>query len=460
MRSAQPRNIYAEGNFARVTDEITAFDLPVIGEIPVALEGRYLRNGPNPVKTTDPVTNHWFTGTGMVHGVRLRGGRAEWYRNRWVRGGEVTKALGEPPVPGPTRSSRSSPNTNVFGFAGTTWALVEGGTPPVEMGYALDTVCRNDFFGTLAHGFTAHPKRDPETGEVHGLCYAWEGLRDHVEYVVVGADGRVRRTVDIPLAGMSMVHDMSLTAHYVVIYDLPVTLDLALASGGTVSFPFRWNPDHGARVGLMPREGTAEQIIWADVAPCYVFHPLNAYEDQQGRVVLDLCRYARMFAEDVWGPAGDALPTLDRWTVDPVTRRVNEERVDERFHEFPRVPDSLTARKHRYGYTAGVSEGFAPGPTYKYDYDLGRMAMHDHGPGRGTAEPAFVADPEGKAEDDGWLLSYVYDATVDCSELVILDARDIAQPPVARVLLPRRVPHGFHGNWVSDLCVPPPSGAR
>ncbi|WP_419908490.1 carotenoid oxygenase family protein [Candidatus Poriferisodalis sp.] len=455
----QQTNTYSEGNFARVPTEVTAFDLEVIGEIPAALEGRYLRNGPNPIVPTDPATSHWFVGTGMVHGVRLRGGRAEWYRNRWVRGHDVVEALGEPAVPGPSRGLDFSPNTSVWGLGGTTWAFVEAGALPVELGYELDTVCRNDFFGTLQTGFTAHPKIDPATGEMHAICYAWQDLFDHVEHVVIGTDGRVRTTVDVPLPGMSMIHDMSLTENFAVIYDLPVTVDLDLALSGEASFPFRWDPDYGARVGLLPREGTADEIIWCDVGLCYVFHPLNAYEDGDGQVVIDLCRYDKMFDRDKLGPAGDAKPTLDRWTVDPGSRTVSEERVDERFHEFPQVRADRTGRRHRYGYTVGIGEGLIPGANYKIDYGTGVAAFHDHGPGRGSGEAVFVPDPDGGAEDDGWLMSYIYDENTDNSELVILDARDLSRSPVARVPLPQRVPYGFHGNWVPDDAVPPsPAG--
>ena len=452
----QPQNTYSEGNLAPVSEEVTAFDLDVIGEIPASLEGRYLRNGPNPIAPTDPATSHWFVGTGMVHGVRLRGGRAEWYRNRWVRGQDVVEALGEPAVPGPVGTLDFSANTSVWGFAGTTWALVEAGVVPVEIGYELETVCRNDFSGTLKTGFTAHPKLDPSSGELHAVCYAWQDLFDHVEYVVVGADGRVRKTVDVPLPGMSMIHDMSLTENYAVIYDLPVTVDLDLALSEEASFPFRWDPDYGARVGLLPREGTADEIVWCDVGLCYVFHPLNAYEDGDGRVVIDLCRYDKMFDRDKLGPAGDSRPTLDRWTVDPITRRVDEKRIDDRFHEFPQVRADRAARKHRFGYTVGVGDGLIPGANFKIDYETGNAEFHDHGPGRGSAEAVFVPDPEGSAEDDGWLMSYVYDETIDGSELVILDARDLSRPAVARVPLPQRVPYGFHGNWVPDTAVSPP----
>ena len=77
-------NPFLEGAFAPVEEETTAFDLPVTGRLPAELTGRYLRNGPNQLGLDDP-NYHWFLGPGMVHGVRLRDGRAEWYRNRWVR---------------------------------------------------------------------------------------------------------------------------------------------------------------------------------------------------------------------------------------------------------------------------------------------------------------------------------------------------------------------------------------
>ena len=86
-------NPYLQGNFAPVLQEVTATELPVVGRLPESLCGRYLRNGPNPLTPPEPSTYHWFTGDGMVHGIRLRGGRAEWYRNRWVRSAEVARTL-------------------------------------------------------------------------------------------------------------------------------------------------------------------------------------------------------------------------------------------------------------------------------------------------------------------------------------------------------------------------------
>jgi carotenoid cleavage dioxygenase len=61
-----------------------------------------------------------------------------------------------------------------------------------------------------------------------------------------------------------------------------------------------------------------------------------------------------------------------------------------------------------------------------------------------------VPRTDAAAEDDGWLMSYVYDATTDRSDVVVLHAQDLAAGPVATVHLPQRVPFGFHGNWVPD----------
>lgn len=422
-------DLYLSGNFAPVEREVTVTGLEVIGRLPEELDGRYLRNGPNPRGAVDASSHHWFIGDGMVHGVRLRGGRAEWYRNRWVRAGLN--------------------NTHVIGHAGRTWALVEAGAPPVELTDDLETVGVNDFFGTLKdQAFSAHPKPDPDTGDLHAIAYHWPDFADHVQYVHVGRDGRVQRTVDVPVPDMPMIHDTSITEHYVVVYDLPVTVSLEMVQRG-VRFPFAWNGEHAPRIGLLPRIGDAADIIWCEVAPCYVFHPMNAHEDAAGNVVIDLCRYERMFQQDVHGPFGDSQATLDRWVIDPRTGRVAEQRIDDRAQEFPRCHPALHGKPYRYGYSVAV-EGAGFPAIYKHDLQQGRAVRIDMGPGRHSAEPYFVPKHDGAAEDDGYLMTFVYDEGRNASELVVLDAADTERAPIARVLLPARVPYGFHGSWIPD----------
>jgi len=433
---------YLSSNYAPVTEEVTGWNLPVIGELPAELNGRYLRNGPNPSSSVDAERHHWFLGDGMVHGLRLRDGRVEWYRNRYVGAG-----------PGPNwNDSPLGPNTNVIGFAQTTWAIVEAGGCPVEMSYELDTVGRNDFFSTLPGAFTAHPKFDPLTGELHAIAYAWAEWLDHVQYVVVGVDGRVRSIRDIPLPGMSMVHDMSLTERYAVVYDQPVTVDLERAIEGR--FPFVWTPEYGNRIGLIDRL-VERDIIWIDVPLGYCFHPMNAYDAPDGSVVIDLCIYERMFDTDRLGPFGDGMARLDRWIIDPVRRTVSTSTIDERSNEFPRVANHVSSAAYRYGYSVGVSGDEGEGwPTVKHDLVTGARSAFDHGPGRAAGEAVFVRRADhGPEEDDGWLLMFVHDLGTETTDFVVLDAQDLGRGYVARVQLPQRVPFGFHGNWISDRSV-------
>jgi carotenoid cleavage dioxygenase len=438
-------NRYLEGNYAPVPDEITSGPLQVTGKLPETMSGRYLRNGPNPLGRPEPSTYHWFTGDGMVHGVRIRDGRAEWYRNRFVRSADVASALGEAPHPGPVHADMDfASNTNVIGHAGRTFAIVEAGARPYELTYELDTVGPSDFGGTLPGGYTAHPKRDPASGELHAMSYYW-GWGNKVQYTVVDTGGLVRKVVDVDIGGPASIHDMSLTERFAVIYDLPVLFDAEMAMSGA-GFPYRWDPDYRARVGLLEREGGAGDVSWFDVEPCYVFHAMNAYDDGD-QVVLDVVRYPTMFDTHLLGP-DESPPTLDRWTLDLEAGEVREERLDDLGQEFPRVDERMVGRRNRYGYAGAYLE--SEDALVKHDLDRRTREIRPLHAGGGASEAVFVPAHADAAEDDGWVLSLVYDADRDTSDLLVLNAADFTGEPQAIVHLPQRVPFGFHGNWVPD----------
>jgi carotenoid cleavage dioxygenase len=470
---------YLEGNFAPVGQEHTLTELEVTGAIPEFLDGRYLRNGPNPLSEVDPAAYHWFMGDGMVHGVRLRDGRAEWYRNRWVRNPSIDAIL-DGDVPRRTPHGLSA-NTNVIGHAGRTLALMEAGAAVWELSDELGTEGRCDFDGTLTGGYTAHPQRDPRTGELHAVSYSMS-MGNKVRYSVVDVAGRVRREVDVEVTGSPMMHDFSLTEKHVVFYDLPVTFDAGLATAAIPSrfaratarlvlsavigrvripdpvtarlgrkitanggLPYRWNPKYPARIGVMPREGGNGDVRWFDVEPCYVFHPLNAHDDGDS-VVLDVVRHPRIFDRELRGP-DEGVPTLDRWTVDFSTGKVIEERLDDRGQEFPRIDDRLVGHPHRYGYATSVSSGATPSDAlYKHDFSNASTQVRSFGAGRSPSEFVFVPRAADAAEDDGVLAGYVHDAATGRSDLTLLDAATL--DTVAAIHLPDRVPYGFHGNWV------------
>ncbi|MEU9887054.1 carotenoid oxygenase family protein [Sphaerisporangium sp. NPDC051011] len=441
-------SLYLSGNYAPVLEEVTAYDLSVDGKIPAELSGRLIRVGPNPIAPVDdPVNHNWLTGAGMLHGVRLRDGKAEWYRNRFVRGTDVQMALGEPAPPGPTRGYDAANNTHVLKIGKGTYALTEAGCLPMLLSYDLMTEARSDFGGTMGDAFTAHPRVDPLTGETHAITYT--PSQEKVQYQVVTTEGRVRRIVDVPLPGHVMVHDMCLTQKYAVILDMPVTFSQLAAMSGD-PLPLRWTPDHGCRVGLLPREGTAEDVVWCELPGTpFVFHTGNAYDAADGTVVMDVVRYESMYYTNSLSAFEDEA-RLYRWTADPATGKVTEQLLDDHAQEFPRYDDRVTGQDYRYSYTVtsdDVPKGFTG--LLKYDVKRGTSERVDYGHGMLTMETVFVPSAGSSAEDDGWLMAYVHDATTERCDVVIRHAQDLANP-VATIHLPTRVPFGFHGSWIAD----------
>jgi carotenoid cleavage dioxygenase len=441
--AAQSANLYLAGNFAPVA-ETTALDLKVRGQVPADLRGRFLRIGPNPVGPVDPAYYHWFTGTGMVHGLRLNGGRAEWYRSRHTVNTAAAAAMGKAPIPGPERSP-GSVNTHVTQIAGRTYALVEAGSLPIELDADLESVARSDFGGTLEGGYTAHPKLDPRTGETLAITY--EPGRGALRYVVVDATGRAETRAEIPAGHQPIVHDTAFTENFVVVLDLPVNFQPQRL--GESPFPYFWNDDQAPRVGLLPRNGDLAGLTWFEAPLCYVYHVLNAYEDSAGRVVIDVVRHPRMFETDVQGP-NEGKPILARWTLDRARGRLSESLLDDHGCEFPRFDTRRGGQDYRFGYTAHWNKDMIFGPALKHDVRAATTEAHDFGPGRASLEPVFVPRAGRTDEDDGYVMAYVYDAARDASDVVILAAQDFTAPPLAVIELPVRVPFGFHGDWIAD----------
>ncbi len=444
----QRGNPFLEGNLAPVRDEVTITDLKVTGSLPRELDGRYLRNGPNPIGVVDPAKYHWFVGHGMVHGIRLRDGKAEWYRNRFVRNPEVSRALGEEPKPSdwPADHPTFAANTNVIGHAGKTFAIVEAGSPPVEMSYDLDTIKVSNLDGTLPYAFSAHPKKDPRTGELRVMTYWW-GWGNKVQYLVVDTAGRVRKSVDVDVQGGPMIHDIAFTQKYVLVFDLPCVFNLDAAMSGS-QLPYFWDHNYDARIGFLPHDGTAADVKWVSIDPCYIFHPMNAFDDGD-EVVLDAARHPKMFDRERRGP-NEGDPTLDRWRLNPTTGTVSTSRISDRPQEFPRINESLIGLPYRYGYSAGIGKQFAQDTLIKVDHHTGSVTARNDQPQFGYGEPVFVPRHHAAREDDGYVMALRHDTSTDTSDLAVFDADALDADPIAVVHLPVRVPNGFHGNWVPD----------
>ncbi|GAA0484816.1 carotenoid oxygenase family protein [Parasphingorhabdus litoris] len=453
MKAPEGGHPYLTGIHKPMTEEVTLAELQVDGEIPTQLDGRYLRIGPNPVSAPDEASYHWFVGDGMAHGIRITEGKAEWYRNRWIRSNAVSDGLGEERKPGTRKPRTDTANTNIVEIGGRTFAIVEAGGFPVELTDELETVAHNPFDGTLHNAFSAHPHLDPKTGEMHAICYD-APVMDTVWHVVLGPDGKVKREEPIPVKQGPSIHDCQITENHVLVFDLPATFSMKRMLAG-YAFPYDWNPEHKARVGLCPRNGSGADTIWCDVEPCYVYHPANAFESEDGKVIVDVVVHESTYARTTFGPGGE-WSRLERWTIDPVSKKVDRKILNDRAQEFPRYDERLTTSDYRYIYSIALAGepdqlDMAGNELFKHDLQTGETAVRHFGENRHPGEFVFVPLSPDADEDDGWLIGLVIDMNNETTELQILKANDFTGEPQAVIHVPHRIPPGFHGNWVSAV---------
>jgi carotenoid cleavage dioxygenase len=438
----------------------------VEGEVPRELDGTLYRNGPNP-QFAPRGRYHWFDGDGMIHAFAIHDGRAA-YRNRWVRTAKFSleRAAGEALYGGIADMAKTDPrvgatsanaaNTNIVVHAGRLLALWEGGPPHALDPRTLETVGPFDFRGRLAGPMTAHPKLDPETGEM--LFFGYGFTPPFLRYHVVSADGALVRSEEIEVPAPTMMHDFIVTKEHVIFLVCPATIRLEnIEKTGS---PLGWEPELGTRIGVMPRNGGNADVVWFEAAPCYVFHPMNAYTDG-GRIVADVCRYPRLPLFDAGDPADgmeDLTAKLTRWTLDLAGGTVKEEALDDVSTEFPRLDERHAGLRYRHGYAGALvrqkgQEAAVSGFNAIVHYDLGTGRRRDHvvPSTDAVSEPIFVPRSSASAEGDGFLLATVYRGEEKRSDLVILDAQNVERAPIATVKLPHRIPFGFHGNWGQGL---------
>jgi carotenoid cleavage dioxygenase-like enzyme len=459
-------NPYLLGVFAPVHEEITAGDLTVIGEIPKDLNGVFLRNGPNP-RFAPQGRYHWFDGDGMIHAVHLENGTAR-YRNRWVRtkAFEAESAAGRGLWTGVMEDPRGNPfgnhhglgikdaaNTDVIFHRGrvlATWYLC--GSPYALDPLTLDTLGAEDFLGTLAGDMMAHPKVDQRTGEVFWFDY---GPRPpYMRYGVIGPAGTVTHVTDIDLPGPRLPHDLAITERHAILMDLPLIQDQQAAREGRHKIVFERSMP--ARFGVLPRYSAGTEIRWFTASPCYIYHVVNAWEEGD-EIVLDVCRVKRPAPPpEAKTPLAKMLAYLRldaqlwRYRFNLRTGVTLEAPVDDANTEFPSIDARAVGRPTRYAYNVHIS----PASTLRFDglvrYDnvTGSKQTWSFGPGRWGSEAPFAPRDGSRAEDDGYLVTFVQDEAAGRSELAIFDAADLTRGPVGRVLLPQRVPLGFHGAWI------------
>lgn len=460
-----PDNPYLGGAYAPIFEERAwAHDqLEVIGEIPRDLRGVYVRNGPNP-RFAPRARHHWFDGDGMLHALSVEDGRVS-YRNRWIRtrgfvandeaGRELWTGLLEPVKDNPKGSPwKDTANTDVLWHRDRLIALwYIAGVPYAIDPRTLETCGVAPFAADQKFRVSAHAKCDRRTGEL--LFFDYGPRPPWMTYGVVGPDGALKHHVPIELPGPRLPHDMALTENFSILMDLPVFHRPEAMKVG------RWIVDYHrelpARFAVLPRYGQTGDVRWFEAEPCYIYHTVNAWEED-GAIVMIGCRNdepipPRDAHEGGYSRAWANLrlkARLHEWRFDLETGQTTERSLDDRNGEFPTMDERRLGVKTRYSYHATIPAErtlFFDG-LVKYDLQADSAQSFAFGPGRYGSEAPFAPAEGREGEDEGYLLSFVHDTRESRSEAVILDARDIERGPVARVILPGRVPLGFHACWM------------
>jgi carotenoid cleavage dioxygenase-like enzyme len=425
-------------NRAPITEERPLTPVEVTGRLPAGLRGTLFRNGPNPLKPAPGA--HWFMGDGMIHAFRI-GDTGVQYGNRWVRTAARANSAGE----NGTGLPEGLANTNVVAHARALLALEEQHLPVAIDPVSLATMGATNFSGGLPAGpFTAHPKHDPQTGDLLFFGYGAEGVfKEAIRIGIVDAAGRVIRCETVTAPYAAMVHDFAVTERFVAIPLFPLIAD---PSAGLV-----WRQDRGSYLGVMDRKLGAATLRWVRAPDGFAFHVMNAW-DEDGMLSIDMMLSAAppFFA----GPSGeisvDAPCCLTRWSLDThhPAALVTSRQLSGLDGEFPRIDERFAGRRHQHGF-------FTLGEAICHRNEVtGRETMFRLSAGDSVSEPVFVA--RGAGEADGWLLAVLFRQESLSSELAIFEAMDVASGPVARALLPCRVPAGFHGNWLDahDVLAP------
>ena len=462
---APSTNFFLDGNFSPVAEEHDTEEMEIVGTIPEDLKGHFLRVGPNPVHVFSEAAYHTFDGDGMIHAIEFARGNAR-YRNRFIQnegfqleqeqGDWMYKGMNSLMDPTPARIPEGAPsaknlaNTAFAYHNNTLYALHEPSQPTVIELPQLDTQGPTDFGGKLAHPFTAHPKIDKKSGEM--MAYGYSFQAPFVTYSVIDKTGDLVHTTPITIPRSIFMHDFAATERYSLFLDFPITLDISRAISGGPAVDFE--PQYGARIGVMPRYGTDADVQWFEVATGVVIHTANAWDDGD-EIVLQASRSTTADIAGAGTSEGNNLQEnqgrLHEWRINLKTGVAAERPLSATPCDFPRVNDNYACQKTRYVY-AGIfntERAFTFDGILKYDDETGITTEFYYGPHRHGGEAVFAPKLGSSEEDDGYLVCFIHDEAKNRSECLIVDAKKLEAGPVASLILPFRVPYGFHAGWVS-----------
>lgn len=433
----------------------------VDGVLPDDLIGTLYRTGPGVYERFGRRVGHPFEADGVMSAVRFDGSggavaatavvQARGYREEEARG-HLIYSTGAHPFRRLWAQLRgrgkATGNTSMWSHDGVLYALMEGAGPVEIDPDSLSTIAESDLGGVIPRAFSAHPHRvaSLRTSFNFGVRFGRTML---IDLFSLPDQGRPERLTTVEMPHNLLVHDFVVTEHHIVMLLCPATLRVLPAVLGIGGFDnwFSWQPELGSQVLVVPlaRPGEVQRYR---VDPFWFWHVGNAWDDD-GRVVVDLCRYPTVDSlADIGDDSSDAEPPrLYRATIDPAAETCRWERRHERKFEFPHVHPAVEGTRHEMVY--GICEWDVKGHRgiCRVDAD-GALSEWVPGVLEQASEPVLV--PRGAGEDDVWVLSLVHDDNTDRSYVAVLDGADLAGGPVARVWFDQPLPMTFHGTFVGS----------
>lgn len=461
------------GNYAPLAEEYDIAVLPIEGTIPAGLSGSLYRVGPNPQYPPRDGNYHWFSGDGMVHAFHIARGKVS-YRNRWARtpkwqreheaGRALFGTFGNPATSDPLAQGQNggTANTSMLWHGDRLFALEESHQPFELDACTLASRGHQSFGGRVTSRCTAHPKIDPESGELHFFAYSPDGPGSStLLYGVMDGQCEVTRLQSFTAPYASMAHDFMVTRGHVLFPVTPLTFSVERAARGKPLLA--WDAGLRTHVGVMPRGGAADTLRWFDTDACHLFHVMNAWDEGTTVVAYVMQSQAAPGLPDTEGHPGDPdamAARLCRWTFElgGTDTGFRRDDLDDLVGEFPRIDERYAGRRNRYGFYAchatsrarDDSESILFDSLARFDFDTGERSLYTLAPGDVVSEPVFAPRAANAVEGDGWLLAVAWREQQRRSDLLVFDATDLAAGPVAIARLPHRVPFGFHGTWRSD----------
>ncbi|WP_013334439.1 carotenoid oxygenase family protein [Gloeothece verrucosa] len=461
-----PSNYAWAKAFSHSATEFGPSVLPIItGEIPQGLRGSFYRNGPGCLERGQERIYHWFDGdgailavhftdegaTGIYRYVQTQAYQAEEKAAKFFFGsygrtpkGSIWNQL--------TLPVKNNANSGVLALDDCLLALWEAGAPYALNPKTLETLGLDKRLGLKEDDpYSTHPKQDPESGDIYNFGVRF-GPKGSLMLYRSDATGKIQQKGQVSLDGLPLIHDFVLTKNYLIFFIPPVRLNLFpfLAKQKSFSDCLAWQPKKGMQILVIDRQKFTV-VSQGITEPWFQWRFGNAYEDQDGTVVIDILRYddfrINQFLQEVChgNPQTPPIGSLWQMRLDPKTAKLlAQQKLVSESCEYPTFAPHLLGKPCRYTYLSLIEEKF-PKTIGCFDQQTGILTKADLGMNCYPVSPIYAPDKNDR--EKGWILTEVFDGEQVKSEVWIFDALALEKGPVCRLALPKVVPFGFHGTW-------------